>query len=231
MRLDMVTRSLGDYQIMKKDLWIPEDLMAKVRQFNPKTELGKIVKEVLKYIPDPEMANELIARVTRTIVAESELRVKVVRRYDSAFLMGRDFIEDWGVVSRNVVTTTGVEKLTDAFQSTSATMYLYAYHALGTSSGAEAVGNTALGGEITTNQYTSGTRSSGTNTEDSASVWKTVATNTIASGPVTVVEHGVFNSATPSTGNLWDRSLTGTQVLSTGDSLQTDYRLTITAGG
>jgi hypothetical protein len=162
--------------------------------------------------------------------------VNVLRAPYSPFLIGNHFIENYGVASRKVITTTGVELLVDRFQSSSSNL-TFRWHAIGTSSGAEAVGNTALGGELTTLGVGSTVRSSGSQTTGAAGphVYETVGTITIdnvSSGtPMVIQEHGIFQTSSVSGAGLWDRSLTGTQTLSTGDSLQVTYALTVNSGG
>lgn len=228
--VEMVKRSIGGIEIVSKGLWIPEELAAKIRKYNPKTQFGMIVKECLDYLP-AELANELIDRITSIVTINCELYLKVIRTPNSAYWYQP--IEDYGMVAYRAVTTTGVEILTDNFQSTnpSSPMAKFTWHAIGTSSGAESTGSTALGGELTTTILNYNNRSSGTNTESTNNVWNTVG-NTTVNTAQTIWEHGVFNSSVVSSGSLWDRSLFGASVgLSSGDSVQTDYRLTITAGG
>jgi hypothetical protein len=222
MKFDLITASAP--QIMRKDLWVPEDLMAQVRQFNPKTEFGKIVQKVLQYIPDAELANELIDRITSIVVMESKLFLDITR------VNGR--VERYGMVSYKAVTTTGVEFLCKEFQSTNPTAAIakFNWHAIGTSSGAESTGSTALGGELTSANLNYVARSSGTSTQSAANVYQTVGNTTVDTAQ-TIYEHGIFNSSVISSGSLWDRSQFAVVSLSSGDSIQTDYRLTITAGG
>ena len=130
---------------------------------------------------------------------------------------------DLGLIANKMVTNAGAAYLVDAFQSTGAIMSNFYWHDCGTSTGAEAVGDTDLGSAI------GETRSSGTQEETSAMVYKTIATHTFASTGAAITEHGIFSSS--SSGILWDRSLFAAINVSSGDSIQFTYELTVTPGG
>jgi hypothetical protein len=197
--------------------------------YTPRSDLGRVVRDCFKYLP-PELAGELLDRVASAVILESRLEVVVIRGATSEY--GRPGQrEDYGVVSRKVVTTTGVGYIVDAFQSaTSIELENMKYHGLGTSTAAEAVGNTGLTTELTTQYNPDNTRATGTTAESAANAYQTVATNTLDAA-ATVEEHGVLSQAATGGGVLLDRSLTGTQTLSSGDSLQSTYTLTFSAGG
>jgi hypothetical protein len=136
----------------------------------------------------------------------------------------------YGLSSLKVVTTAGVGFIVDAFQNI-VELEIMKYHAIGTSSAAEAVGDTGLTTELTTQYIVDNVRATGTTTEGaSANIYQTVATNTVDSG-VTIEEHGIMSDANVGSGVLLDRSLTGSVVLSASDSIQTTYSLTVSAGG
>lgn len=240
--LDLVTPSARPTEglglhIINKGAWVPDGLQARLAAYTPKSSLGALVKDLLGhwYLP-AEMANELLDKLADVIVLESRLAVAVLRGAHSPLRMGDVLREDHGVVSRRVITTTGVEMLVDVFQS-SGNGLSFKWHAIGLSSAAEAVGNTALTNEMTTAGYGSATRGQGTQTTGSAGahVYETVATITIDSvtsgTPMVIQEHGIFKTSGVGSTGLWDRSLTGTQTLSTGDSIQVTYDLTINSGG
>ncbi|GAH49389.1 unnamed protein product, partial [marine sediment metagenome] len=133
---------------------------------------------------------------------------------------------DLGVISNNCVTDAGVAYLVDSFQDSSSgtgdPMDLFYWHGYGTSSGAETTGDTALTTEI-------GTRSSGTQIEGAtANIYRTVATRT-ATGTHAIKEHGLFSSSDSDT--LWDRSVFDVINVSSGDSIEFTYELTVTPGG
>jgi hypothetical protein len=119
--------------------------------------------------------------------------------------------------------------LVDCWQNT-LELEIMKYHGIGTGSTAEAAGDSALVTESTTALNPDSTRATGTLTETSAPVFATVGVNTV-DATVSVAEHGIFSQAATGGGVLWDRSLTGTQALSSGDSLQTTYSCTVSAGG
>lgn len=135
-----------------------------------------------------------------------------------------------GVVSRKVITTAGVGFLVDAWQNL-VEMEVQKYHGIGTGATAEATGDTALVTELTTQYNPDNTRATGTLAEGAANIFQTVATNTVDSS-VTIAEHGIFSQAATGGGVLWDRSvLSPTSGLGNGDSLQSTYSMTATAGG
>lgn len=134
-----------------------------------------------------------------------------------------------GLASLRVVTNAGVGYIVDAFQN-SVEVENMKYHGLGEGNTAEAAGDTALETELTTEYASDNTRPTGTTTEGSgANVYRTVATNTL-DGSAAVVEHGILSQAANSGGVLLDRSVFSVVNLVSGDSLQSTYDLTFTAG-
>lgn len=125
-----------------------------------------------------------------------------------------------GVVSQRVVTTAGVGYLVDCLQNLAEAENIN-WHQSGTSNTAEAVGDTGLGAAV-------GARVSGTQSEPSANVYRTVATLSYT-GSSNIVEHGIFTAS--SGGTLWDRSVFGAIAVNNGDSIQFTYNLTVNAGG
>jgi hypothetical protein len=135
-----------------------------------------------------------------------------------------------GLISMRVVTTAGVNFIVDAFQN-SVELENQKYHGYGTGTNAEAAGDTALQTELTTQYQTNNTRPTGTTTEGaSANIYRTVATVT-PDASVAITEHGVLDQASNAGGTLLDRSVfSAINLNGTGDSLQTTYDLTFTAG-
>lgn len=138
----------------------------------------------------------------------------------------------FGLASLRVVTTAGVNALVDALQNL-VEPELFRYHGIGIGTTAEAVGDTALVTELTTEYNPNSTRVTGSLTEGaSANIFRTVGTNTLDSGTPAITEHGIFTQAATGGGTLLDRSvfsainLNGTN----GDGLQSTYDLTLTAG-
>jgi hypothetical protein len=131
-------------------------------------------------------------------------------------------VEDYGVVSRRLVTNAGVGYIVDALQNL-VEPELLKYHAIGTGTTAEAVGDTALVTELTTQYAPDNTRATGSQTEAAANIYQSVGTNTLDSGTPAVTEHMLTR----------DRSVFAAINLNgaNGDGLQTDYRWTLNAGG
>lgn len=139
---------------------------------------------------------------------------------------------DYGLVGHRVVTTAGVTKVVDFLRVADATTALvFKYHGIGTGSTAEAIGDTALVTELTT-EYTpnDGNRPVGTQTNNGATVYRTVGTVTVDATPGAAIrEHGVFSATT--VGTLLDRTVFAAITLSSGDSISATYDLTVAAGG
>lgn len=213
--------------LARRDASIPDH----IANWTPKSELGFTVVRALPFLPH-DLRLELIDRISSVAVFESELRLRVLRGLGLAkagLIDPRDVVEeDYGLVSKRVVTTVGAGFIIDAFQNI-VEIENMKYHALGTGVTAEAVGDSALVTELTT-EYTANVRATGTTTEFSPLVYQTVATNTLDSGAPVIREHGVFSAS--AAGVLLDRSLFGAITLdgANGDGLTSDYRFTITAG-
>lgn len=136
-----------------------------------------------------------------------------------------------GLASVALVTTVGVNFIVDAFQNT-AELENMNFHGFGTGGGAEAVGNTALTTELTTQYATDNVRPTGSQSENGANVYRTVATLD-PDADVAITEHGIFSQAATGGGTLLDRSLFAAINLvgATGDTLQATYDFTVTSGG
>ena len=215
-------------EILVKGKWIPDDLTLRLQNYNPRTELGRVIKDCFGHLP-PEQAGTLLEQISRLVVLESSLAIVVYRHVGTP----DERLEDYGIVSRKVITTVGVNFLVDAWQN-SVELENMRYHGFGSNTGAEAVGNTALGAEFTTQYATDNTRPTGSLTEGaSANIFRSVGTFTPnAGGTFAVEEHGLFDQASNAGGVLWDRSLTGTQTLTANqDSLEATYDVTVSSGG
>lgn len=138
---------------------------------------------------------------------------------------------DYGVVSYRVVTNAGVAYIVDDFDAAtgSADVTNFKYHGIGTTNTAEAAGDTALAAESTTALNPDSTRATGTGSQPSANIYQSVGTLT-ADASIAVVEHGIFTQAATGGGTLLDRSVFSTINLASGDSIQTTYAITFTAG-
>jgi hypothetical protein len=217
-------------QIVNKDSWIPQELKARLAGWEPKSQLGLYVRECLRFLP-VEMAAELIDRISSSVVMESQLGLVVFRQRDSARKSGLSLVENYGVVSRKVVTTAGVNFLVDAFQGT-VEPELFRYHGIGTDATAEAVGQTGLLAELTTEYNPNNVRATGNLAEGaSANIFHTEGTNTIDANGIVLREHGVFSDVDRGEGTLLDRSVFAAITLDSGDALLSKYELTVSAGG
>lgn len=144
-------------------------------------------------------------------------------------------IRDGAVIGRwgpfhNTIVNEGENVLEDCFEgnqgSACTNVALFKYHGLGTSSQAIAETDGGCITELTT-QYTGDVRATGSQTNNGANVYRTVATNTIDSGgPVSIQEFCLMDTASGA-GDVWTRILTGTITLQTNDALVTTYDLTI----
>jgi hypothetical protein len=134
-----------------------------------------------------------------------------------------------GLASLRVVTTTGAGFIVDAFQG-STELENMKFHGYGTGTNAESASNTALQTELTTEYDVNSTRPTGTQTENGATVYRTVGSLDPDSA-VAITEHGIFDQAATGGGVLLDRSVfSAVNVAASGDALQTTYDFTITPG-
>ena len=152
----------------------------------------------------------------------AQLRLTVVRANGEVVPLG--------LASMRVVTTAGVNFIVDAFQNLVEVENLK-FHGIGTGGTAEAVGDTTLVTELTTQYNPDNTRATGSTTEGaSANIYRTVGTNTVDAAAA-ITEHGIFSQAATGGGTLLDRSLFSVINLANGDSLQSTYDLTVNSGG
>jgi hypothetical protein len=142
-------------------------------------------------------------------------------------------VVDYGLASLRVVTTVGVRFICDDLNNSTTDVSLFKFHGLGTGGTAEAVGDTALVTEITTQYSTDNTRPTGTQASATVSTnatYTTVGTITVDAS-VAATEHGILSQAATGGGTLLDRSLFTVVNLASGDSLQATYVLTVNSGG
>lgn len=204
---------------------IERDLRRRLAAYNPRTELGRIVRACFDWLP-PDLAGELLETVTRCVVVESALYGVVIRGDTKRH-------EVLGLLSRKVVTNAGVDFIVSAFQNTTELENLK-YHGIGTGTTAEAASQTALVTELTTEYNPNSTRATGSTTQGgSSNIFRTVGTNTLDSGTPAITEHGIFSQAATGGGTLLDRSVFSAINLvgANADSLQTTYDLTVSSGG
>lgn len=141
-------------------------------------------------------------------------------------------VEHLGLASLKVVTTVGATKIVDFLRANDTTTGAnFKFHGVGTGTTAEAIGDTALVTELTTQYATDSTRPTGSQTNNGATVYRTVATIAPDSGfPIVLREHGVFSAS--SAGSLLDRSVYGAATMNVlGDSLTPTYDFTVNTGG
>jgi len=136
-------------------------------------------------------------------------------------------LEDYGVVGYRVVTTAFVNFLVDQLQAETSAFGDFKYHALGTGTGAEAIGDTTLGTEITDGSPARGTGDQGEGA--TANIYKSVSAAITMDATLAITEHGLLNAS--SAGTLMDRTLFSAINVVSGDTITPTYQLTCTAGG
>jgi hypothetical protein len=139
-----------------------------------------------------------------------------------------------GLASLRLVTTAGVTFIATRMFDAATTIGGFDFHGFGTGVTAEAIGDTALVTEETTQYNPDSTRPTGTPTNPSANVYRTVGTYSPDSGtnPRPITEHGIFSQAATGGGTLLDRSLFSVvNLVPAADSLQATYDFTLPAGG
>lgn len=207
-----------------------DDLKREIEAFHPKTQIGEVIKRCFKYLP-VDLAQEMMHELQCVAIMHSSLAI-VVHRPAHSLYNDRDYpvTEDYGVVSRKKVTTEGVTALATAW---GASTFAMVYMALATTNTAEANTDTVANrfdgaSEIAANHYSGGVRPTATHVH-SANTVPLVGAHTQTTAGDTIEAHGICDSATRSAGALWDRSLTGTQVLAVNDGLTATYTLTASA--
>ena len=130
----------------------------------------------------------------------------------------------------NLIVTAGKTLLVNCMGATGTpsctTFETLKYHALGTGAGcAAAIGDTALGTELTTQYATANVRPTGTQT-GSATTYQTVGVNTVGIAAA-VTEFGLFTQAANLGGTMWTHICFSVVSLGIGDTLQSTYTLTI----
>lgn len=135
---------------------------------------------------------------------------------------------DYGVLGYRYVTTVGVTAMATSFKD-QANPGAFFYHAIGHTNTTENISDTLLAAEETTAYNPDSTRATGTHVS-TAGVYTSVGTNTV-DGSVACVEHGIFSTSASGGAGLLDRTVFSIVNLASGDSFQTTYNLTFTAGG
>lgn len=208
------------FEIVRTQRWVPESLDARLRAWNPRTHLGDIVQACFRYLPTG-LALELLDEMRVVLIGESTLAIDVIHANGEC--------ESWGVVSRKVITDSGVVKIIDAMQGL-VSIGTWNFHGLGTGAAAELASDAALGSELTTQYTTNNTRPTGVVSEPVSNQYRTQGTVGVDAG-VTIQEHGVFDQAAAPGGILLDRSLTGGQNMVSGESLICTWTFQLVSGG
>ena len=179
------------------------------------------LRNLMRGVPRVALAKRA-SKLTHCPAAFGALFGKVIR--------GDGEVVNLGLMSMRVVTDAGVGYIVDAFQNLVEAENMK-YHGFGTGGAAEAVGNTGLTTELTTQYAVDSTRPTGTTIEGaSANIFRTVATlSPDSGGTIAITEHGIFSAS--SAGVLLDRSLfSAVNLVAGSDSLQVTYDLTFTSG-
>ena len=161
----------------------------------------------------------LFSRVTEIPTLVSSLSIRV-RRANGQWV-------DYGTVCYRVVTNAGLAFIVDDMDNSATDIASLNYHGVGTGNTAEAAGDTALVTESTTALNPDSTRATGTKTQPSSNVLRSVGTVTF-DATAAIVEHGIFSQAATGGGTLLDRSVFSAINVASGDSIQFTYDLTFT---
>ena len=161
----------------------------------------------------------LFSRVTEIPTLVSSLSIRV-RRANGQWV-------DYGTVCYRVVTNAGLAFIVDDMDNSATDITSLNYHGVGTGNTAEAAGDTALVTESTTALNPDSTRATGTKTQPSSNVLRSVGTVTF-DATAAIVEHGIFSQAATGGGTLLDRSVFSAINVASGDSIQFTYDLTFT---
>lgn len=218
---------------------IPDEIMAQLKAMNPKADILKAMRTIAMknpagkgfWVPADAMMELLDTFIGATVII-SEISNLVIRRDPESGLLT---FEDYGVMSRKVITTAGVNYIAAQWVAANDTNTIrnFKFVGIGTGTGAEATSDTALGTELTTEYNPDSTRATGTGTNPSANIVQEVATNTLDSGTPAITEAGLLSQAATGGGTLWDRfkfsaiNLTGAN----GDGIQSTIKATFVAGG
>lgn len=139
---------------------------------------------------------------------------------------------NYGVLGYRVVTDAGVAFIVDDWDGSATDITNFKYHGCGTGTTAEAAADTALVTESTTALNPDSTRATGTQSQPSANILRSVGTLTF-DADAAVTEHGLFSQAATGGGTLWDRTKFAAinVVGANADSIQFTYSVTLSSGG
>lgn len=132
---------------------------------------------------------------------------------------------DLGIIGRHLITTVGRNFVRDAFLNSTEAESMR-FHGFGTGTTAAAIGDTTLQAELTTQYAIDNTRPTGSQAANGTGVYRSIGQVTVdASAAIT--EWGLFTQAATGGGTLLDRQVFSAVNLSSGDSLEITYDLTI----
>jgi len=127
---------------------------------------------------------------------------------------------------KNLIVNAGENFLVDAWQN-SVELEIMKYHGIGTSAVSATETDTGCTTELTTQYNPDSTRATGSLTEGTATnIFRTVGTNTVDAS-VAITEWCLLSQAATGGGTMWSRVVFSAVNLSSGDSLQTTYDLTV----
>jgi len=127
---------------------------------------------------------------------------------------------------RNLIVNTGENFLVDAWQNI-VELEIMKYHGIGTSTTSAGETDTGCLTELTTQYNPDNTRATGSLTEGaSTNIFRTVGTNTV-DATVAIMEWCLESQAATGGGTMWSRVVFSAVNLSSGDSLQSTYDLTV----
>lgn len=139
-------------------------------------------------------------------------------------------VQHLGLLGTKLITNAAVAYIVDDWDGGANAIDLFNFHGCGTGVTAEAAGDTALVTESTTALNPDSTRATGTKSQPSANILRSVGTATFdASAAIT--EHGLFSQAATGGGTLFDRTVFSAVNVVSGDSIQFTYSGTLSAGG
>lgn len=139
-------------------------------------------------------------------------------------------IEHRGLIATKLVTDAAVAYIVDDWDGGANVIDLFNFHGCGTGTTAEAASDTALVTESTTALNPDSTRATGTKSQPSANVMRSVALVTF-DATAAITEHGVFTQAATGGGTLLDRSVFAAINVVAADGIQWTYNLTLASGG
>lgn len=170
----------------------------------------------------PSRLRGLKQELARTKVFQFFSNVGVLAELQAQVVRADGTVVPLGVLSRRLVTDSGVAWLASAFTNTVEPEILN-YHDCGTGTTAESAGQTAL-----VTPY-GGARVAGTqSTPGSTNIYRSVATIAFTSTQA-ITEHGIFTAS--SSGTMFDRSVFAAINVNNGDSIQFTWELTLPSGG